>query len=368
LGEEAGGGALRKAEEKKSNDIIFGFMKSLTLTLSQWERGPLMKTIAYCSPFIPAEWIAAHGLRPHWLRVGTASGGSMIAVTRGICPYAGALIDNTLAGIEADALVLSTICDQMRYAAAMIENRGSCGIFLMNIPSTWQTAQARKLYLDELKRLGRFLLQLGGRSPEDADLAEVMLAYDRARGSLLAARDRLSARDFAQAAAEVRGSLTEVSEPTDGKPTVDGIGLAVLGGPLMEPDYTFFNIIEQAGGRVVLDATEGGERTLPRQFVPDKISSDPLQELSEAYFDCIPDAFRRPDSGLYDWLGRKLATRDVRGIIFRRYVWCDLWHAELHRLKKWSPVPVLEIDTGSDDSAASNRVQGRIEAFLEMLA
>ncbi len=155
-----------------------------------------MKTIAYCSPFVPAEWIAAHGLRPHWLRLGTASGRPLIAVTRGICPYAGALIDKALSGIEADALVLTTICDQMRYAAAVLESRGSCPIFLLNIPSTWQTPQVRKLYLDELKRLGRFLVQLGGMSPQHADLAEAMLAYDRARGSLIAAQGRLSAREF----------------------------------------------------------------------------------------------------------------------------------------------------------------------------
>jgi benzoyl-CoA reductase/2-hydroxyglutaryl-CoA dehydratase subunit BcrC/BadD/HgdB len=327
-----------------------------------------MKTIAYSSPFVPAEWIAAHSLRPHWLQIGMASGGSMIAVTRGICPYAGALIDKTLSGIEADALVLTTTCDQMRYAAAVIESRGSCQIFLMNLPSTWQTPQVRNLYLDELKRLGRFLVQLGGKSPKDADLAETMLVYERARGSLIAARDGLSAREFSEAAAEVRGCVTDISEPTNGSPPANGIGLAVLGGPLMEPDYTFFNIIEQAGGRVALDATEGGERTLPRRFDPLKRSSDPLQELSDAYFDGIPDAFRRPDSRLYEWLGQELAARQVRGIIFRRYVWCDLWHAELHRLKKWSPIPVLEIDSGSEDSGVSNRVQGRIEAFLEMLA
>ncbi|MGA2796963.1 MAG: 2-hydroxyacyl-CoA dehydratase family protein [Thermoguttaceae bacterium] len=329
-----------------------------------------MKTIAYSSPFVPAEWISAHGLRPHWLRLGTASGGSHISVTRGVCPYAGALIDKTLSGIEADALVLTTICDQMRYAAAVLESRGSCPIFLMNIPSTWQTVQVRKLYLDELKRLGRFLVQLDGKSPRDDDLAEAMLAYDRARGSLIASRGMISAGEFAQAAAKVRGSVIDITNPTSGRPPYNGNGvaLAVLGGPLMEPDYTFFNLIEQAGGRVVLDATEGGERTLPRRFDPEKLSSDPMRELSEAYFDCIPDAFRRPDSGLFEWLGRELAARLVRGIIFRRYVWCDLWHAELHRLKKWSPLPVLEIEAGSDNTAASNRVQGRIEAFLEILA
>ena len=27
-----------------------------------------MGTVAYCSPFVPVEWLAAHGLRPVWLR------------------------------------------------------------------------------------------------------------------------------------------------------------------------------------------------------------------------------------------------------------------------------------------------------------
>jgi benzoyl-CoA reductase/2-hydroxyglutaryl-CoA dehydratase subunit BcrC/BadD/HgdB len=328
-----------------------------------------MKTIAYSSPFVPAEWIAAHGLRPQWLRLRMSSGRPQIAVTRGICPYAGALIDAALSGIDAASLVLTTACDQMRYAAAVIESRGKCPIFLLNIPSTWQRAEVRKLYVDELKRLGRFLVQFGGKSPDNADLTQVMLAYDRARLAVHSARNNLSAREFAEAIAAVRGPLPNisVSGPDIGTSQTDGIPLAVLGGPLLEPDYTFFNLIEQAGGRVVLDATEGGERTMPRPFDPAKVLSDPLHELADAYFDYIPDAFLRPNNRLYEWLGCELAARQVRGIVFRRYVWCDLWHAELHRLKEWSPVPVLDIDAGSDDSIAPNRVQGRIEAFMEML-
>ncbi len=79
-----------------------------------------MKTIAYSSPFVPPEWIAAHGLRPLWLRLSAATGRPATAVGRGICPYAGALIAAALAGIDASALVLSTTCDQMRYAAALL--------------------------------------------------------------------------------------------------------------------------------------------------------------------------------------------------------------------------------------------------------
>ena len=85
--------------------------------------------------------------------------------------------------------------------------------------------------------------------------------------------------------------------------------LAILGGPLLETDCGFFDLIERAGGRVVLDATEGGQRTLPRPFDPARVAAEPLQELADAYFDGIPDAFRRPDTRLYEWLGRELAAR-----------------------------------------------------------
>ena len=77
--------------------------------------------------------------------------------------------------------------------------------------------------------------------------------------------------------------------------------------------------------------------------------------------------FRRPNDPLYAWLGRELPARHVRGILLRRYVWCDLWHAELHRLKQWSPVPLVEIDVADDEPSVASRTAGRIEAFLEML-
>jgi benzoyl-CoA reductase/2-hydroxyglutaryl-CoA dehydratase subunit BcrC/BadD/HgdB len=325
-----------------------------------------MITVPYSSPFIPAEWIAAHGLRPHWLCPGIAPIQSSIAVTRGICPYAGAIINAALSGIDASALVLTTICDQMRYAAAVIESRSDCPIFLFNVPSTWQTAEARNLYTDELKRFGRFLVQLGGKSPDNTALSEMMLAYDCARLKVIAARDKVSARRFAVAIAKLRDPLPEVSS-LDAEAITNGIPLAIIGGPMLESDFAFYDLVEQSGGRIALDGTEGGCRTMPRPFDPANVSADPLQELADAYFDHIPDAFRRPNSGLYEWLDSELSAQQVRGIIFRRYVWCDLWHAELQRLKQWSPVPVLEIDLDSEDLGAPNRVQGRIEAFLEML-
>ncbi len=321
-----------------------------------------MNAVGYSSPFVPAEWIAAHGLRPERLRLHPTE-----KLTRGICPYAGALLDAALAEKgtgtfcakhpegrsgkrclspfpppDVSALVLATTCDQMRYVAVILEQRGDRPIFLLNVPSTWQTSAARQLYLDELRRLGRFLAGLGGKTPSDAELADIMLASNLAREE-------------------------KISRGPTARGSVGGIPLAILGGPLLETDCGFFQLIERAGGRIALDATEHGWRTLPRPFDPARVAAEPLQELADAYFDGIPDAFRRPDTKLYEWLGRELAARQVRGIILHRYVWCDLWHAEGQRLKQWSPTPVLELDVGPDDTGAPNRIQGRIEAFLEML-
>ena len=318
-----------------------------------------MNAVGYSSPFVPVEWIAAHGLRPERIRLRPTE-----KLTRGICPYAGALMDAALAEKGTVAfcathpegrsgkrclspfpplgLVLTTACDQMRYVAAMLERRGDRSVFLLNVPSTWQTPAARQLYLGELRRLGRFLVSLGGTAPSDAELAEVMLASNR-----------------------VRDENGENSRGPTARGAPGGIPLAILGGPLLETDNGFFEMVERAGGRIVLDATEHGQRALPRPFDPARVAAGPLEELADAYFDGIPDAFRRPNTKLYEWLARELAVREVRGIILHRYVWCDLWHAEAERLREWAGVPLLVLESGND--ATPQRTRTAIEAFLEAL-
>jgi benzoyl-CoA reductase/2-hydroxyglutaryl-CoA dehydratase subunit BcrC/BadD/HgdB len=136
----------------------------------------------------------------------------------------------------------------------------------------------------------------------------------------------------------------------------------------MRQDDVIFDWVAQAGGRVVLDATEGGERTLPDKFDAARVRRAPLAELTRAYFEHIPDAFRRPNTALYEWLGERVRERAVRGIVLRRYLWCDLWHAERERFRQWSPVPVLDLDMDREDDGARSRTLGRLEAFLETLA
>jgi benzoyl-CoA reductase/2-hydroxyglutaryl-CoA dehydratase subunit BcrC/BadD/HgdB len=277
------------------------------------------------------------------------------------------MVEVVASGIDAAALVLTTACDQMRYAAAVVDHEGHLPVFLMHVPSTWQTAASAEMYVEELKRLGRFMVTLGGRSPGRDEFVRVILMYEAARGAVCEARGRISSRRLAQAIAEVRG---------EGKPTLDldgdlgqadAVPLALVGGPLAQDDLGIFDVVEQAGARIVLDASETGERTLPGPTDKAQLERDPLPALADAYFGSIPDVFRRPNHGLHEWIAEEIAAREVRGIILRRYLWCDLWNAETERLRQWSPVPVLTLDV-SENGDAMSRTRGRVEAFLETIS
>lgn len=322
-----------------------------------------MKIVASASPWVPPEWIAAHGLRPCRVEVSVQAGRGH--AVRGLCPYAAALPHGAVGRPHCDALVLPTICDPMRYTAALLAGRDDLPVFLFNVPSTWQTRTARRIYVEELTRLGRFLVELGGQAPADDQLADVMRHYQAQRAALRARRPTMSARAFARAVTALYAGTAIRPEPSDS--SAHGAALGLLGGPLPEEDYDLFDLVEQAGARIVLDGTEWSERTWPAEFDPRLLDEEPQGALVTAYFDAIPDVFRRPNTPLFDWVRHELAARQVRGLLVRRYLWCDLWHAEVERLRQTLPVPVLEIDVADGDPGEKLRMLGRIEAFLETL-
>ncbi len=292
------------------------------------------KIIVYTCPYVPAEWIAAHGLRPRRLIPLPVEGASTIPRMEGLCPYARAFVNEVAASDDIDGVIVTTMCDQMRRVFDLLVRRVNTPAFLLNMPSTWQTVAAQRLYLDELKRLGRFLVRLGGREPGKEDLIRIML--DQAHGN------GVHGTPYNRAA----------------------VPLALVGGPLMQRDHALFDIVRDCGGRIVLDATETGQRGVCGPFDRRRLAEDPLMELAQAYF-CIPDAARRPNSELYQWLEEQLAQTGARGIIFHHYVWCDKWHAEFPRLKEWARLPVLRLDSEGEGEIEVVRVRNRVRAFLE---
>ncbi len=298
-----------------------------------------MATVVYSSPFVPAEWIAAHGLTPQRLVPAGRGGPGVIGAIAGACPFMRAFVNEACAGSAARGLVLASTCDQMRRARDHVATWSKFPVFLMNVPSTWRTPAARAIYLAELRRLGSFLAQLGGGPPASAKLRAVMEKYDRRRSAARARRARAGAA---------------------------GVPLALAGGPLTARDLGLIGIIEQAGGAIALDATENGERTWPPPFDPRRLRKDPLGELAAAYFGGIPDVFQRPNVRLHAWLAKAIRGTGARGVIVLRQVWCDKWHAEVARLRETLALPLLDLDLDGDDLPTRHRL--RLQAFLEGLA
>lgn len=298
-------------------------------------RPDVNERVVYSSPFVPAELIAAHGFVPD-----RAVPRRRSAPPEGVCPYAQAFADGVRAGEGAAAAVFTTACDQMRRAVETVQGRDAPPLFLLNVPHTWQTAGARRYYAAEIDRLSRFLCALGGASPADDDLARVMREHDDARRAGVAASGGRTA------------------------PAGAAVPLAVIGGPLSADDRALFDLIARAGGAVVLDATEHGERALPLPFDRRRLDGDPRGELAAAYFDGIQDAARRPNTELYRWLKTRLAARAVRGIVFTHYAWCDTWHAEAARMREWARLPFLCLELAGEAGAAPV-LGGRVEAFVE---
>lgn len=326
-----------------------------------------VKRVVYSCPFIPAEWIAAHGLVPSRAIPGSIARSPSGWPVQGVCPYARSFAANVSAESVA-AVIFSTACDQMRRAYDLIGDTAAPK-FLFNLPHTWEIANAQKLYITELLRLGDFLVSLGGSSPTLDKLAATMRHYDDARASIRDARSRLSPRHYSELIAEFNASFEMAQqEPSPPKDICipSGVPLAIIGGPIQSDRFNLFDLVEKSGGYIALDATETGERALPAPFDRRQVKEDPMSALLEAYFGTIPDAFRRPNTELYRWLKAKLQEREVRGILFYRYVWCDTWHAEAQRLKEWSGLPFFDLDFGEDTSDMA-RTASRLQSFMEML-
>jgi hypothetical protein len=321
------------------------------------------------SPWVPAEWIRAHGLEPRGVWFSSDFALESLPLAAGACSFANAVVH--LAEKQADsALVFTTHCDQLRRGFDSVTGSASSRIFLFNLPVTWQTPVAPRIFASELERLGQFLVGLGGHTPTSGELTQILAEYGGSRIQLLEAAADYPARQYAEAIAQFHwdGSVNLPPGAESGRPQSEAapnsIPVALVGGPLPRSQWHVLDVIERAGGRVVLNATEAGERSLWATSNP---GSEPaLQALTRAYLDHCVDVFQRPNTRLYDWLKQRLIARNVRGILLWQYLGCDLWRAEAQSLREAFGLPVLLLEA---DEAASDslRQSGRIQAFLESL-
>jgi benzoyl-CoA reductase/2-hydroxyglutaryl-CoA dehydratase subunit BcrC/BadD/HgdB len=311
------------------------------------------------SPWIPAEWIRAHGLEPRGIWFEENAHVNTLPFSAGVCAFAEQVVQFA-ENQHDDAVIFTTTCDQLRRGFDTATLRGRCRAFLFNVPAT-QTPAAKQIYRAEVERLGRFLLEHGGSAPTPEFLQRELLWADETRRRLREAAPLAAARSFAETAAGFydHGVFSAPSAAQSG----NLVPLALVGGPLGRADWNVFGAVEAAGGRVALNATEFGERCLCPAF---EDQEDPFEALINGYFDHIVDVFQRPNTRLYAWLKAGLSSRHVRGIVLWHFTGCDLWRAEAQTLREAFGLPVLPLEAG-EAAGLSPREVTRLQAFLEAL-
>jgi benzoyl-CoA reductase/2-hydroxyglutaryl-CoA dehydratase subunit BcrC/BadD/HgdB len=315
------------------------------------------------SPWIPPEWVRAHGLEPRGLCSADIFPGASAPLPAGVCALADAAVRFARARCD-DAVIFSSACDQLRRGFDTAVLHGQPRAFLFNLPATWRTAAAPQIFRAELERLGRFLLSIGGRAPSPELLRREMLRAGATRRRLLQSAPASSARGFAEAVARFHwdGSFSP-SPPTapDGR-----IPLALVGGPFLARDWKWLDELEAAGARVTLNATETGERSLGPAFDAKTATAPPFDALVRGWCENMIDVFQRPNTRLYSWLKPRLAHRRARGIVLWHFTNCDLWRAEARTLRETFRLPVLPLETGGE-AGAEPRERNRLQAFVESL-
>jgi benzoyl-CoA reductase/2-hydroxyglutaryl-CoA dehydratase subunit BcrC/BadD/HgdB len=319
--------------------------------------------VFYTSPWIPAEWIRAYGLEPRGIWSLEETSANPLPLSGGVCAFAETAL--RYADTHPDsAVIFTTACDQMRRSFDAVAAAGRSRVFLFNLPAT-QTAVAGRLFRSELERLGRFFESLGGCAPSGGRLADVMRQYSERRIQLAQSGQGCTARQYAEAATRFHENGPVELPRGAGQPEV-AIPLAIIGGPLPSSQQKILDVIATAGGLVVLNGTEPGERTLGPIYPQAGTAADPLDTLSRCWFESIVDVFQRPNTRLYDWLRPRIQSRRVRGIVLWHFTGCDLWRAEAQSLREAFGLPVLPLDA---DEVRSNspRETGRLQAFVETL-
>lgn len=145
-------------------------------------------------------------------------------------------------------------------------------------------------------------------------------------------------------------------------------------GTLMD-DTTLTELVESAGGHVVIDDSCTGSRTFWHDV---QITADPLDGLAKHYLDDIPcprtyrdfEGSHRDDiEARFRYLGELAKDFGVDGAILSIVRFCDLKECDAPDIRDYLQgklgLPVLHLGDAYD-STASGQLKTRVQAFLEM--
>jgi benzoyl-CoA reductase/2-hydroxyglutaryl-CoA dehydratase subunit BcrC/BadD/HgdB len=344
--------------------------------------------------YVPEEIIYASGAIPVCLTDGGnphPADTALSVLPHIICPFARAQVGERLLKTNPyysmlDMLVAPITCQHLKKAAEVWEYYGDIEIFKLGIPHQYDGDFELDYYADRLRALKERLEAFTGNEITEERVHQSIRLYNKMRGllkniSLLRCNlsPPLSALDFIKLnhasfyadpsfMVDTLESLykeLEKNQPTD-KPNKPRL---LLAGPnLSQGDYKILELIEAAGGEVVIEEVCEGIRYYWNRI---ENNGDPFQSLAKGYLrDREPCAFMRSSAKRrLDFNLKLISDFNVSGVIWYELQCCETYDQESYYFNKnmiERNIPMLIVESNYDVSDAGP-LRTRIDAFIELV-
>lgn len=283
-----------------------------------------------------------------------------------------------------DLLAIPITDNHVRAISDVLDYNTDIEIFPFGVPHM-KEAFTFDYYLHGINRLKGRLEKLTGVEITEAKLKEAISLCNRERELLReislmrkAEPAPISSKDFVtlnhgslladkKVMVEILESLyNELEERAS--PTGKGPKILLTGSTIAMGDYTILDLIEEAGGVVVIEEFAEGIRPYWETVKPD---GDLMKALADCYFmRRVPPAWFRPGNERRDFLIKLAKDFDVDGVI-----WYQLMYRESYKTESYYFPDQLETETGlrmltveSDyDPSEAGRLRMRLETFIETI-
>ncbi len=356
------------------------------------------KVIGTLCLFAPLELIRAAGAIPVRLCSGfhnTIATGEELMADAGLCP----LVKSTL-GVKmsraspyfeaADAVVVPMVCDPKLKLGEVLQD--FVEVWLVNVPHIKDTAQARELWLDEVRALQQRIEALTGFRIYWEDLKrEIELSlraqtaarrlYDlrKADPPVINGRDALLVNQlpFVEDLEEWVKRATALAEELEERARA-GIAVSdpeaprvlLAGAPIMWPNFKIPQIVEESGGVIVADELCSGTRWLYDPVGIDEwIWDDMFRAVAERYLQPSVCPCFTPNDPRIGRIQQMIEDFRVEGVVYHVLRGCHIYNVESTRIKQAAeemgiPMLVVETEYSQEDI---EQLRTRVEAFLMLV-
>ncbi len=283
-----------------------------------------------------------------------------------------------------DLLVAPITDNNIRAVADALDFYTDLEVFRFGVPHS-KTDRGFEYYLDGIKLFKAKLEEITGIEITEAKLREAVALFNKEREllskiSLLRKAEQapISGKDFARlnhasflvdknAMVEVLESLCAELRQTQALVS-KGPRILLTGSSLALGDYKIYEMIEEAGGIVVIEEFAEGMRHYWEKVA---LNGDLMEALAERYFrKRVPPAWFRPNKERPEFLVKLARDYRVDGVIWYQLMYRDSYDVESRYfgdiLEKETGLTMLKIESDYDASEAGN-LRTRIETYLETI-